>query len=135
MEDRRGEARETDWMDRAPAAAGAVLLPVLLLWGTRGEWGMSVPAFLLAVALALVGVGGYLLLARLLGRPSSLTGWFVSGAATVAVASAAAVWWSTGALGWGAAAGSASAGAAVSCWLVFLRILVRGVPDVEGPAA
>lgn len=126
------DPRDIAWVKRAPAAAGVVLLPALFLWQTRGEWSMAVPAFVTAVVLGLLGVGAHWLLLGRRREGTSLDAWFVSAALAITVASAAAVWITEGGLGWGPAVGSVTAGVGVSCWLIFVRITVAGLPDGDG---
>lgn len=131
MSDRLPEPSDIDWVERAPAAAGVLLLPGLYLWHARGEWSMAIPAFLMAVALGLLGVGVHWLVLGRRRDGASLDAWFVSAALPITVASAAAVWITEGGLGWRTAVGSVTAGVAVSCWLLFVRIAARGLPDRE----
>lgn len=126
--------RPIDWEERMPGLAGAVFLPALWLWHTRGEWELAVPAFLLAAVIGLGGVGVYRLAARLRDGTTGLTGVFLSGAAAITLVVGATTWYAGGGPGWREATGSLAAGAGVSCWLVFLRILVWGVPE-EADAA
>lgn len=132
MADREADGDAIDWVERAPAAGGAVFIPTLWLWHTRGEWSMAVPAFLLATALGLVGVGAYWLLAGRRREGTNLDAWGLSGAVPVAVASAAAAWYTEGGLGWRPALGSVTAGLVIACWLLFVRISVWGLPEGEG---
>lgn len=119
---------------RAVSAAGAVLLPVLWLWETRGRWSIAIPAFVVVSLVGFIGSGLYWLVReRRLRRPDVL-GWFLSGAVTIAVSTAGAAWYSGDWLGLRTAVGAVSAGTAFACWLVFLRILIRGVPTKGEPS-
>lgn len=129
MTDRLPEPDDVRWLERVPAVVGALAIPGVWLWTSRGQWDMAVPAFLVAGVLGLAGVGVYWLVAGRRRAHVSLDAWFASAAAPIAVASAAAVWYTEGGLGWGAALGSVTAGVGVSCWLLFVRISVWGLPE------
>lgn len=114
---------------RAGAAVAAVTLPALWLWSVRDQWRIAVPAVLLACLAGLIGGGIYRFAVERRREPSGLTGWFVAVAATVTLAGGSAAWFSGDWRGWHTVLGAVTAGAAVGCWLVFLRIALWGLPE------
>lgn len=129
--DAEGGGRD-DCVERAPAAAGAVLLSALYLWATRHEWSIAIPAFLFAGFLGLLGAGLYWAAVERRREEPHFTGWFLAAAGTVTLVVALAAWGSGEWLGWRTALGSVVAGSGIGAWLVFMRIAVRGVPDAPG---
>lgn len=117
-----------DHVERAPAAAGVVLLPALYLWAARDEWRIAIAAFLLAGLVGLMGAGLYwVAVERRRDRPD-FTGWFLAAAGTIAVVTGLAAWASGEWLGWRSLLGATVAGTGIGGWLVFVRIALRGPP-------
>ena len=124
-----GRGDRVDYVQRTPAAAGAVLLSGLYLWAFRHEWSVAIPAFLFASFLGLLGAGLFWVAVERGHEEPHVTGWFLAAAGTIALVVGLAAWGSGEWLGWRTAFGSVVAGAGIGAWLVFVRIAVRGVPD------
>lgn len=121
-----------DYVERAPAAAGVLLLPALYVWASRDEWRIAIAAFLLAGLVGLLGAGLFwIAVERRRGRPE-FTGWFLSAAGTIAAVTGLAAWGSGEWLGWRTVLGATVAGAGIGAWLIFLRIALRGPPAADG---
>lgn len=120
-----------DYVERAPAAAGVLLLPALYLWASRDEWRMALAAFLLAGLVGLLGAGLYwVAVERRRDRPD-VTGWFLAAAGTITVVTGLAAWASGEWLGWRTVLGTTVAGTGIGGWLVFVRIALRGPPTED----
>lgn len=114
---------------RVAGALGTLGLPALFVWYRPEDWRVFLAALL---AGGLAGLAGGLAYRTAVGRRRKgrdLTGWFLSASATVAAVAALAAWWTGEWYGVRSITGAVLGGAAVGCWLLFVRIWIWGLPD------